>query len=356
MKNLDQFQDCVIGLYYSIDVSGDEALTGLGEGETYTYTNTVEWTNVDADSATAQVTNSERTLSKESALQSLETGENLVYYYVTVNPESRNLHPAEETLEVQDTLTLSTGATATLRPETIGLYHYDAQNEEGHYLGAEVTAEEFNGFKVEQTEGAANSYTFTVPDEMACVVVYAYEINQGTSALEELQVSNTASLLGRAIISAGDQITIQAQESGAQVNKATLSIYKIGGKDISNLLQGVLFDLFRYEKQDDGTYSWVRTDLTARGPEAEDGGHHLLPAGDGLEGAIILNFLDEEEEGNVSYYNTLYRLTEFQSVDGYEKDATPRYYVWGEYNKTERADCRGNGRCLSGSQCGLESG
>ena len=125
-----------------------------------------------------------------------------------------------------------------MRPETIGLYHYDAQNEAGYYLGAEVTAEEFDGFRVEQTEGAANSYTFTVPDEMACVVVYAYEINQGTSALEELQVSNTASLLGRAVISAGDQITIRAQESGAQVNRATLSIYKIGGKDISNLLQG----------------------------------------------------------------------------------------------------------------------
>ena len=57
--------------------------------------------------------------------------------------------------------------------------------------------------------------------------------------------------------------------------------------------KGVLFDLFRYEQQDDGTYSWVRTDLTARGPEAEDGGRHFITGGDGLEGAIILNFLDE---------------------------------------------------------------
>lgn len=335
LNNLGQFRDCIIGLYYSIDVSGDEELAGLGEGETYTYTNTVEWTGVDTDSTTAHVTNSEQTLQKESALQSLETGENLVYYYVKVNPESRDLHPTEDVLELRDTLSLPAGATATLRPETIGLYHYDAQNEAGYYLGAEVTAEEFDRFRVEQTEGTANSYTFTVPDEMACVVVYAYEINQGTSALEELQINNTASLLGRAVISAGDNITIRAQESGAQVNRATLTIYKIGGNDISNLLQGVLFDLFRYEQQDDGTYSWVRTDLTARGPEAEDGGRHFITGGDELEGAIILNFLDEVEEGNTSYYNTLYRLTEFQSVDGYEKDASPRYYVWGEYNKTE---------------------
>ena len=76
--------------------------------------------------------------------------------------------------------------------------------------------------------------------------------------------------LGRAVISAGDQIQIETQESGGQVNRATLTIYKIGGNDIANLLQDVLFDLFRYEKQEDGGYAWVRTDLTAKGEEAED--------------------------------------------------------------------------------------
>ena len=39
-----------------------------------------------------------------------------------------------------------------------------------------------------------------------------------------------------------------------------------------------------------------------------------------MEGAIILNFLDEEGDGNSSYYNTLYRLTECQTLDGYELD------------------------------------
>lgn len=333
LYDLDEFQDCVIGLYYSIDVSGDEALAELGEGETYTYTNTVEWTSVDEDSTEAHVTNSEPTL-KKASYQTNENGDTLVYYYVVVNPQGRDLHPESDNLELQDSLTIPAGASATLRPETIGLYHYDAQNEDGHYLGAEVTDEEFNGFEVVQTEGAANAYTFTLPDEMACVVVYAYEIDQGTSALEELPVSNTAALMGRAVISAGDNIIIQAQDSGAQVNKATLTIYKYGGKDVSNLLQGVLFDLFRYEKQGDGSYNWVRTDLTAKGEEAEDGGKHYITGGDGVEGAIILNFL-EEADGNGSYYNTLYRLTEFRSIDGYELDPTPRYYVWGEDGKTE---------------------
>ena len=334
LYDLDEFQNCIIGLYYSIDVSADPALADLAEGENLTYTNTVKWTGVDTDSATANVTDSELTLKKDSVLIT-ENGENLICYYVTVNPEGRDLHPGSDELELRDNLTLPAGASATLRPETIGLYHYDAQNQDGYYLGAEVTEEEFGGFQVVQTEGTANSYTFTVPDGMACVIVYVYEIDAGTSALEELQVSNTASLLGRAIISAGDNITIQAQQSGGQVNKATLTIYKIGGNDVTNLLQGVLFDLFRYEQQEDGTYAWARTDLTAKGPVADDGGRHFITGGDGLEGAIILNFLDEEGDGNSSYYNTLYRLTEYETLDGYELDTTPRYYVWGELGKTE---------------------
>ena len=92
-------------LYYSIDVSGDEALAELEEGETYPYNNTIDWTGVDQDSATANVTNSEVTLKKDNAVQNLETGETLVYYYVTVNPESRNLHPDSNELDLRDTLT-----------------------------------------------------------------------------------------------------------------------------------------------------------------------------------------------------------------------------------------------------------
>ena len=333
LYDLDEYQDCIIGLYYSIDVSGDEALADLEEGETHTYTNTVEWTGVGGDSSTAHVASSEPTLKKDGVLTT-ENGENLVYYYVAINPDGRDLHPTSNLLELRDSLTLPAGASAALRPETIGLYHYDPGNAAGHFLGEEVTEEEFDRFEAVRTEGAANTYTFTVPDGMACVVVYAYAVNPGTSALDEIPVNNTVALLGRAVISAGDNVTIKAQESGGQVNRATLTIYKIGGNDVANLLQGVLFDLFRYERQEDGSYGWVRTDLTAKGEMAEDGGYHFVTGGDGVKGAIILNFLDEAD-GDSSHYNTLYRLTEFRSIDGYQIDPTPRYYVWGEAGRTE---------------------
>ena len=327
LKNLGQFKDCIIGLYYSIDVSQDPAWEN---GDTLTYTNTVEWTGIGEDSTTANVTNSEQTL-KKVGVQTDENGETLVTYYVVINPEGRDLHPESDTLELRDTLSLPNGVTADLRLETIGLYHYDPLQDNN--LGPEVTEEEFVGFQVKLEEGTANTYTFTVPDEMACVVMYTYQINLGTSALEEIPVSNTASLLGRAVIGAGDEVVIQAQDSSAQVNKATLTIYKYGGDNRANLLQGVLFDLDRYEQKEDGTYGWVRTAITAKGEEDKNG-KHFVTGGDGVEGAIILNFLDEGNGGG-SHYNTLYRLTEYKTLDGYELDTTPHYYVWGEANATE---------------------
>ena len=325
LYDLSRYKDCIIGLYYSIDVSQDPAWE---EGKPLTYTNTVTWDDDKTDSTTANVTNSQPTLKKTGGKSEVD-GDPWVTYYVVINPEGRDLHPQSPTLELRDTLSLPDRVTANLRPETLGLYHYNAANKEGHYLGDEITNFDF---KAVPEEDAANTYTFTVPDEMACVVVYAYQINPGTYA-GNIEVSNTASLLGRAVIGAGDRVVIEAQDSSALVNKATLTIYKIGGNDVSNLLQGVQFDLHRYELQDNGEYTWVRTSLTAQGEEAEGGGKHYITGGDGVPGAIILNFL-EEQDGDGSHYNTLYRLTEYKTLDGYERDPTPRYYVWGEYGKS----------------------
>ena len=331
LSRLGDYKGYIIGLYYHIDVNVNN---NLPQGETKTFKNTVKWTDVAEDSVDTTVTNSKPTLEKESALADGEN--NLVYYYVTINPGAKDLLPDGGNLQLEDTLTLPNGVSATLRPETIKLYTYNAENADGHYLGEDISDNPV--FRVDQTEGEENSYTFTVPDETACVVVYAYEIDRGTYAGDNIKVSNAAMLMGSAVISAGDEIQLDNQGSSSEANKATLTIYKIGGNDVSNLLQGVLFDLFRYEEQEGGGYEWVRTDVTAEGPPAGDGGNHFITGGDNVEGAIILNFLDEGGgNGNGSHYNTLYRLTEFETLPGYKLDTTPRYYVWGRNDATEES-------------------
>lgn len=322
LSGLGDYKGYIIGLYYHIDVNANN---NLPQGETKTFKNTVKWIDVAEDSVDTTVTNSKPTLEKESALADGEN--NRVYYYVTINPGAKDLHPESDRLQLEDTLTLPNGVSATLRPETIKLYTYNAENADGHYLGEDISDNPV--FRVDQTEGEENSYIFTVPDETACVVVYAYEIDRGTYAGDNIKVSNAAMLMGSAVISAGDEIQLDNQGSSSEANKATLTIYKIGDNDYANLLNGVQFDLYRYELQEDGTtYDWEQTDITAEG-EIGEGGQHFITGGDGPEGAIILNFL-EEEDGGGSYYNTIYKLVEYSTIEGYALDPTPRYYVWGK--------------------------
>ena len=173
LSRLGDYKGYIIGLYYHIDVNVNN---NLPQGETQTITNTVKWTDVAEDSVETTVTNSKPTLEKESALADGEN--NLVYYYVTINPGAKDLLPDGGNLQLEDTLTLPNGVSATLLPNTIKLYTYDSANGSNHYLGDDIT-DATDVFAVVATEGKENSYTFTVPDGTACVVVYAYEIDRG---------------------------------------------------------------------------------------------------------------------------------------------------------------------------------
>lgn len=131
LKNLAAYRGCIIGLYYHVDVSAN-----LPQGKTETITNTVEWIDVAKDSVETTVTNSKPTLEKDS---SLDEENNRVYYYVTINPGAKDLHPESDQLQLEDTLTLPNGVSATLLPNTIKLYTYDSAKGSNHYLGEDIT-------------------------------------------------------------------------------------------------------------------------------------------------------------------------------------------------------------------------
>ncbi len=309
LTNLDDYKGCIIGLYYSIDVSDD-----LAEGETKTYINTVEWTNVGEDSATANVTNSGSTLEKTG--EALDNG--LVRYYVTINPGGRDLLENGNTLTLTDTLTLSANsAAATFRPETAKLYRYDQEAEK--HIGEDIT--ESLSLSYDET---THTITFTLPDQTACVVVYEYEITRGTAA-GNIEVSNTAQLTGVASTGSGSEIVLEDQSSGATVNSATLRIYKHEAGSTNKLLSNAHFTLERYEEQEGGVYEWTPSTLTAIG---EDGSFIVSEAG-----YIELNFLNHSGTG--SLYNTLYRLEETQAPEGYTANGGYDYFVWMEQGKNE---------------------
>ena len=239
-------------------------------------------------------------------------------YYVTINPSGRDLLENGSTLTLTDTLTLSANsAAATFLPETAKLYRYDAAAENN--LGEDIS-ERLSLTYEEET----HTITFTLPDQVACVVVYEYEITRGAAA-GNIDVSNTAQLTGVATTGSGSELVLTDQSSGATVNSATLRIYKHEAGSINALLSQAHFTLERYEKDADGAYEWTPSTLTALG---EDGSFIVEETG-----YIELNFL--AHAGTGSLYNTLYRLQETQAPEGYAAEEGYRYFVWMEQGKDE---------------------
>ena len=295
-------------IYYAVSVPGEDG----------TYTNTANWGDL-TDSTTTTV-NYTRPVVEKTGTAVEEDGETIVRYSMIINPEGTDLDPENDTLTLTDELTLSSAAAgAVFRPETVVLYVYDPAAENG--CGEQITG----GYTVDYD---ADSYTitFTIPDSMACVVVYEYAVNRGNAA-GEVEINNTATLIGVAAGAGNDQIIIEDQTSSADVNQAKLRIYKVDAENYTDLLPGAAFEIYRFEQTDDGGYDWIQTILTAQG---EDGQYIV-----GETGYIELNFVEHLTAG--SLYNTLYRLNEITAPTGYTASDETYYFAWMEQSATEES-------------------
>lgn len=312
LSNLADFPDAVLDICYDVSIADDPAWNAEKEPDSLTYRNTVEWDG-ETDSTETQVSNHKATLEKTGEL--LENTDTL-HYEIVVNPEGRDLVPNANTITLSDQITTPNGTSVALKLETVQVYAYDATAPDFH--GAALSKEAWNLASKE------NTMTFTLPDSTACVVVYEYTINRGQTAVD-FTVNNTASLMGQAAISSGDDIEVEVQDSSASANKAKLTIYKVDKENNASRLSDAAFTLERYEPDDKGNYSWQISALTAHG----EGGTFVV----GEDGYIELQYVQHINDSTL--YNTLYKLTEVEPPEGYMLDSTPHYFVWMEQGATE---------------------
>lgn len=309
-----------IGIYYDVSVKDDPRWETQEE---ITYTNTASWDG-ETDGTSTTVKNTRPHLEKtgEQITQD-ENGDditdNVLRYYITINPEGDDLNPYTETLTLEDTLTTPAGSGATFQANTAKLYVYDPDNAEGHYCGAPVDVSQYSADYDPET----HQITFTIPDKLACVLVYDYLIDYGTAA-GDLTISNSVTLSGQDEYHSESDLVLEEQSSSASVNKATVTIYKHDSENALLLLPGAEFLLQRYEEQGDGSYEWEQTSVTAQDPE----GHFVV----GEDGTIMLSFLSE-----TSRYNTLYKIEEVEPPNGYLISPETYYFVWMENNATQES-------------------
>lgn len=316
IAHIQDFNNQPFGLYYDVSIANDTELVENGEK---VYTNTASWDGYSDSTSTTVEHSLPRVEKTGEQLQAADgSGEMLdvLRYYIIVNPEEKKLNPYNDTLTLEDTLTVPAGSSASLQPDSVALYRYDTTAQDNHYCGEAIDPSLYSA----EYDAEANTITFTLPDQTACVLVYDYQIDRGTAA-GDLDVYNTVKLSGQQEFSSESGIIMKEEESSASVNKAVVTIYKHESGNTLKLLPGATFRLERYEQTESG-YEWRPTSATALG---QDG---LFVVGE--EGKITLSFL-----GETTLYNTLYRLEEVDPPDGYLKSGQPYYFIWLRRGETQ---------------------
>ena len=287
-----------IAIYYCVDITSDEFWKDL-KNENKEYTNTLEYEgnkqeqHTEVERETQNVTKTAKQIENSTKVE----------YSVCINPAGKDLNPNSDKLDLVDNLDLPqwTSYTSYLDLSSLKIYEYDGtkENHRGNVIDS-------SRYKVQYDE-ANHKLTITLPDELACVLVYAYDFDVGTAANPTIR--NSVSLLEGENASSVDT-TIDTTHSSAGVVKGKMTIYKVDSKDYSKLLPNAKFKLSKY---DPTTKEW-------KGIQKENSDEYVTND----RGEIVFSGSSEDK---FLVANTLYKLEEIEAPSGYDKDKNPHYFV-----------------------------
>ncbi len=291
-------------VYYQVAIDQDADWSDM-KTEEKTYVNQATWNGNEAD----QRTTVEREVVKlDKTAQQLQDSDgkyiNVVEYQVIINPAGENLNPASSELTLTDTLTLPDGVDASLDLKSTALYQYSRTAEKNR--GNAIDSVRYSVSYDENT----HKMKVVVPDELPCVFVYRYTIDNGDVAKPTIQ--NNISLMGTEWYSANSK-ALQEISSSAEVQKGKLTIYKVDSANYKKTLPGAEFLLDVYDTHQS---KWVGVNT--------DGAHNDCLYTTDEKGEIVFQ---GSQENKVLLSNHLYRLTEKKAPNGYTKSDHPYYFV-----------------------------
>lgn len=276
------------------------------------YPNKAEMTGVKPAEATATVTRTNFETKKEVAYnQTTQTAT----YTVTINEQSKQLLPYEGGyLKLEDKLTVPTGLSATLDPNSIVVkdeYDNDVTDDKGVLKECEIDPDTHT-MKIEIKDGKKYKLSYT----------YKFVPDENLDSEASLTVKNEVKMFGK-IASNKDTQFQNAGGSGTASNGVTdiLTLVKSEKGKNNNTLGGVTFALSEYAES-----GWTSKE-----------NHTTASEGD-AKGTITFRYNEHNDPpagGTVSVKaDTLYRLVETQPADNYILDNTPHYFVMLSRGKT----------------------
>lgn len=294
------------------------------------YRNSAEWNGDKAETETTVKRSYEKlyktgtVVTEDPDASGKPTATKKINYSVVINPTGdKLLTTSNTTLTLTDTLSFepSDNTSADLDLSSIHLYGVTLDTTTGN-LVADHTNEIGHDRFTATYDSPNHTMTVTVPDELACVLEYTYQISYPSST--EVTVKNHANLSG--LVEKWVDTHVVNYDSSATVRFSKFDLNKVDSNDYLVTLPGATFQLAKWNKTA-GTFEKVCTLKT------------------NASGQINFGLLDSSATAEIPTMSsaqllcsTLYRIVETDAPTGYALSKSPIYLLWGAFSNTKRAD------------------
>ena len=312
-----------IAIYYAVDITTDDYWDDL-KNESKNYSNVLEYEGKKQTQHT-EVNRETKNVSKTA--KQIENTTN-VEYSVVINPAAKDLNPTSDKLVLVDKLEYDNQMTSYLKLSTLKLYEYDSskENNRGHEIDS-------SRYQV-QIDETTHKLTITLPDELACVLVYEYDFDVGN--LSDPYVRNSVTLQ-ESEYSSSVGATIDTHHASAGVVKGKIIIYKVDSKDYSKKLAGAKFRMWKFNTE---THNWDVVTYQGESVFVTNRDGELVFA--------------QAHDDSILVPNTLYKFQEVEAPTGYDKEEKIHYFSL--YNAAENKTKQDAIAALNASNVGWYTG
>ena len=283
-----------IAVYYAVDITNDEFWKDL-KNESKNYSNTLEYEGKKQTQHT-EVNRITQNVSKTA--KQIENTTN-VEYSVVINPAAKDLNPTSDKFTLVDQLNHDSRITSYLNLSKLKLYEYDSKAED--HRGNIIDVSRYQMTIDEST----HKLTITIPDELACVLVYEYDFD--VANLNDPYIQNNISLNGQ--YSSGANLKIDTHHASAGVIKGKIIIYKVDSKDYSKKLEGAKFRMWKFNTN---THNWDVVTYEGESVFVTNKDGELVFA--------------QAHDDSILEPNTLYKFEEVEAPSGYDKEDKIHYF------------------------------
>lgn len=292
------------------------------------YRNSAEWNGDKAETETT-VKRSYEKLYKTGTIVDEgtdDTGNKLatkkINYSVVINPTGAKLLTTSNTLTLTDTLSFEPSANTSAELDLSSIHLYGVTLDTGGNIVADHTNEIGHDRFTATYDSPSHTMTVTVPDELACVLEYTYQISYPSST--EVTVKNHANLSG--LEEKWVDTHVVNYDSSATVRFSKFDLNKVDSNDYLVTLPGATFQLAKYNKTT-GKFEEVCTLKTNASGQINFS----------LQGSSATVEIPTESSAQL-LCSTLYRIVETDAPTGYALSKSPIYLLWGAFSNTTRAE------------------